>query len=118
MHRIVLLLSVSAALFGAVYLGLGPVQAQEPPREDVALTTGCNLKAFIPSYARASALSAVTGDIAGGNPRLWFQVAGTPDFLLYDPRSEERSGVTTLDQEAGFICVDQDTTWNRPVLRR
>ena len=117
MRRLLLLLSVSAALFAALYLGSGPLQAQAQ-REDVPLSVGCNLKAFIPSYPRGGPLSTVTGDIAGGNPRLWFQVPGQADFLLYDPRSEERSGVTTLDQEAGFICVDQDTTWNRPVLRR
>ena len=118
MRRLLLLLSVSAALFTALYLGASAVQAQQPDREQVALSTGCNLKAFIPSYQRGGPLSAITTDIAGGNPRLWFQVPGTPDFQLYDPRSEERSGVTTLNQEAGFVCVDQDTTWDRPALRR
>ncbi len=67
----------------------------------------------MPYYAPGTALGDITDDIAGGNPRLWFQRTAT-EFDLFDPRSPERSTVTTLTQEAGFVCVDTGTTWNRP----
>ena len=84
-----------------------------PDRETVNLITGCNLVAFMPAYDDGTALSVVAGDVAGGSPRIWLQKSAT-EFDLFDPDSVERSTVTTLTKEAGFICVDEDTTWSRP----
>ena len=91
-----------------------PTQAPTPAREEVPLDAGCNLRSFLPYYARGTALHTVAADIDGAE-RLWFQVAATYEFDLYDDSSPERSTAAFLDREAGFVCVDGPTTWHRPL---
>ena len=82
------------------------------------MVPGCQIRSLA-SYVAGTPLRTVTDAISGpgANPRLWFLAAGSPDFLLYDPRSEERSGKTLLERgdEASFLCVDAAAVWTRPL---
>ena len=93
--------------------------AQEVPVgiEEVQLVAGCQIRAFMPHYRAGTPLTDIADDISGGNPRLWFmhQAPIPLPTDLFDPASPERSVIDVLTEEAGYVCVDFETVWHRPL---
>ena len=105
--------TILAAGLVAVGHALGDSRAEA---ESVPLVPGCQIKSFA-DYSPGTPLSKITDQIKGGgaNPRLWFLEPGSVDFELFDPNSFERSDKRELgpSDEAGFVCVDTATVWER-----
>src|SRR3990170_7052976 len=97
-------------VLGVPGLGAGVThRATAQETETVNLVAGCQIRSLA-AYTPGTPVRTITDAIAaeGANPRVWFQVPGSNDFQLYDPRSEERSSKTALEapDEAAFICLD------------